>query len=114
MNKNLCQVPDCSRFGQYCRIHLTDEEKQMKTDTKEYLKVRKEFLETHKTCQVGTCKKPSKEVHHKKGRGKKYLCDPNTFLAVCSGHHKFIEEHPIWAKEQGYSLSRLSKENKTV
>jgi hypothetical protein len=109
MNKNLCQQDDCYNRGRYARIcgHLQDEEKESKENLSEYLKARKVFLLTHKTCQVGTCKKAAKEVHHKKGRSKKYLCDPKTFLAVCPGHHKFIEEHPIWAKENGYSESRL-------
>lgn len=114
MQKNICQISTCVNYQRYCRVHLVDEEKQSKTDVKSYLKVREAFLKEHKTCEVGTCGKPAKEVHHKKGRSKKFLCDPKTFMAVCSGHHKFITEHPHFAKEHGYSESRLSHENKTV
>lgn len=114
MNKNLCTVPDCRDFGKYCRQHLADEETATKASDKEYLKVRAEFLKVHKVCQFGTCTKLATEVHHKKGRGKRYKTDPKTFMAVCSGHHKFIEQHPHFAKEKGYSESRLTHENKTV
>jgi hypothetical protein len=108
MTKNLCGDISCRNYGKYCRVHMADEEKQMKVDTKEYLKVRAEFLKANPTCTFGSCKKPATEVHHKKGRGKKYLCDAKTFLAVCPGHHRFITDHPHHARENGYSLSRLS------
>lgn len=55
---------------------------------------------------------PSKraiEVHHKKGRiGSLYL-DERYWLAVSDQGHKKIELNPKWAKEKGYSLSRLAK-----
>jgi hypothetical protein len=110
MTKNLCTVDDCPNKGRYARAcgHLEDQKKESEENLSEYLKVRKAFLSTHPTCEFGTCKKEAKEVHHKCGRSKRYLCDPRTFLAVCSGHHKFIETHPHFARENGYSLSRLS------
>jgi hypothetical protein len=116
MNKNLCSNIECPNHGKYARIcgHLQDEEKELKQDTKQYLKVRADFLKAHPTCEVGTCTKKATDIHHKCGRRKKYLSNPKYFLAVCRGHHLFIESHPIWARENGYSLSRLSTENKTI
>lgn len=48
-------------------------------------------------------------VHHKKGRIGSLLTDSRYFLACCMECHEFIERNPRWAKEHGYSLSRLSK-----
>jgi hypothetical protein len=81
---------------------------------KKRTKVRADFLKAHPTCEVGTCTKKATDIHHKCGRRKKYLSNPKYFLAVCRGHHLFVESHPIWARENGYSLSRLSTENKTI
>ncbi len=49
------------------------------------------------------------EIHHKKGRIESLLLDTRYWLAVSRNGHREIEENPDWAKEQGYSLSRLSK-----
>jgi hypothetical protein len=56
------------------------------------------------------CGKPATEVHHKKGRIGKLLTDVRWWLGVTSDCHKKIELNPDWAKEKGYSLSRLSNE----
>lgn len=55
---------------------------------------------------VEGCCYTSVDVHHKRGRGK-YLLDESTWLPVCRGCHNKIETHPNWAKENGYSESRL-------
>lgn len=59
-----------------------------------------------KKCGVRGCQLPAVDPHHMKGRGK-YLLDTSTWLPVCRDHHTYIENNPDWAKEQGYSLSRL-------
>lgn len=82
-------------------------EKRQKIDIA-YSVLRKNFLKNHSVCQVKDCEHQSTDVHHKKGRGEYYL-DETTFLAVCRSHHIAIERAPVWAKEQGYSLNRLSK-----
>lgn len=51
---------------------------------------------------------PSTEIHHKKGRIGNLLTDTRYFLAVCRQCHTKIELNPEWAKENNYSLSRLS------
>jgi len=80
-----------------------------KSQNKEYTKVRKQFLIEHPRCQVRGCNKVSEEIHHRRGRTGDLLTDPKFFLAVCRDHHMEIEQDPVWAKEQGYSLSRLKK-----
>jgi hypothetical protein len=78
-------------------------------DNKEYLKVRKIFLESLIFCQVKNCKGLATEIHHKKGRIGKLLTDISYFLGVCRECHSKIELEPMWAKENGYSLNRLDK-----
>lgn len=78
-------------------------------ENREYLKVRKVFLESLIFCQVKGCKGLATEVHHKKGRIGKLLTDIRYFLGVCRECHNKIELNPTWAKENGYSLNRLDK-----
>lgn len=75
---------------------------------REYAKLRKEYLDEHVICEVKGCLQISEEIHHKKGRIGELLTDVKYFLAVCNPHHRYIESHPVEAKEHGYSLSRLS------
>ncbi len=74
---------------------------------REYAKLRKVYLFTHPTCEVGGCGCQATEIHHRKGRIGDLLTDETYFLAVCRSHHNYIELHPEEAKEKGYSLSRL-------
>lgn len=74
---------------------------------KEYLKERLKFLKANPICQV--CEKSkSTEVHHKKGRTNDMLLKTEFWLAVCSRDHIFIEMKPDWARENDYTLSRLT------
>lgn len=76
---------------------------------REYLKLRDWYLSRQPTCEVKGCNCQSTEIHHKKGRVGDLLTDIRFFLAVCWVCHVYIETQPLWAKERGYSLSRLSK-----
>lgn len=70
-----------------------------------YMLLRNLFLEEFKICQACNSSE-STEVHHKAGRDGDNLF--KDFLAVCRSCHDKIENNPIWAKEQGYSISRLN------
>lgn len=74
---------------------------------REYAKLRFAYLNIFRLCQVCGCAYSS-EVHHKKGRIGELLTDTRFFLAVCHTCHQKIELFPDWAKEKGYSLSRLT------
>ena len=78
---------------------------------REYSKLRKEWLATRSVCQakIYKCMLKSTDVHHKKGRGK-YLLDTSTWLSVCRNCHMWIEEHPQDAKDLGFSISKLKKD----
>lgn len=78
-------------------------------ENRDYLKVRKVFLQSLIFCEVKSCKGLATEVHHKKGRIGKLLTDIRYFLGVCRECHNKIELYPLWAKENGYSLNRLDK-----
>jgi len=74
---------------------------------KEYRKLRDEYMKVHETCETRDCSSPATEVHHSAGRIGDLLTDTNYFLAVCRRCHRYIEEHPQWAKDNGYSFNRL-------
>lgn len=73
-----------------------------------YLKKRIDFLNKpeNKICPVTN--QPTTEVHHKKGRIGTLLNDERYWLAVSRKGHQRIENNPIWAKKNGFSLDRLS------
>lgn len=81
-------------------------EKRKKAN-KDYKKIAKAYLIAHPKCEVRGCNKISEEIHHKRGRVGDLLLNDKFFLAVCRDCHREIEQSPTWAKEQGYSLSRL-------
>lgn len=74
---------------------------------KKYSELRFIYLKDHPLCEVEGCSHKASEIHHKGGRVGNALY--KDFLAVCQEHHRFIEENPEWAKENGYSISRLKQ-----
>lgn len=81
---------------------------------KEYKKVRADYLAKHPLCQVDGCRRFASDIHHKKGKIGELLCDASHFLAVCRTCHQRVELQPNWAKEMGYSESRLTVNDKTI
>lgn len=66
-----------------------------------YLPVKKQFLIEHPICQCCD-KKPSKDIHHTRGRVGALLTDTRYFLAACRPCHSWIGEHPAEAREKGW------------
>lgn len=94
--------------------------KKQKTALAEYFKVRADFMNGLDSiiCPVYPNKTVT-DVHHKKGKegfadewakenNIPLLIDVRYFLAVSRSGHQKIEENPIWAKEHGFSIDRLS------
>lgn len=75
---------------------------------REYKIVRTNYLLDHPICECEGCNNQATDIHHKKGRSGAMLCDVEFFLATCRGCHTKIEINPKWAKEKGYSVSRLA------
>lgn len=75
---------------------------------KEYNRLRLEFLNKNENqiCPITGGK--TTEIHHKKGRIGKLLNDTRYWIALSREGHIKVELNPKWAKEYGYSLSRLS------
>lgn len=75
-----------------------------------YSKLRKVFLnkDENKICPI--TKELATEVHHKKGRIGELLNDTKYWVALSHNGHEFVENNPIWAKENGYSLNRLDND----
>lgn len=69
-----------------------------------YYSERDNFLRGKK-CPVTN--EPATEIHHMKGRSGALLIDKRYWLAVSRKGHRFIEDNPKWAKDNGFSLSRL-------
>jgi len=82
--------------------------KKRQKQNREYLQARREYLFKFPVCEVKGCSKDATEIHHKAGRENERLIDSENFFAVCSEHHRLIELAPEWAKENGYSKSRLN------
>lgn len=80
---------------------FSDRQKQR---LKIYNKLRAEHLTLHPVCEVCNSER-STEIHHKYGRVGNNLFIG--FLSVCRSCHQQIEHNPIWAKENGYSITRL-------
>lgn len=92
--------------------------KKQTSDLNKYGKVRAEYLREHPCCEVGLpgcggCDTRMLQIHHKKGRIGDLLTNKKYFLTVCYDCHIYIEAHPALARENGWSLSRLSNEEMT-
>jgi hypothetical protein len=85
-------------------------DKQKEAD-KEYKKVRGVYLKAHPFCEakLKDCGKVSVEIHHKRGRIGEDLINPEFFLATCRNCHETIEKSPAAARQNGLSVSRLTK-----
>ena len=81
-----------------------------KIENAKYIVLRIEFLGKKENSICPVTGKKTTEIHHKKGRVGSLFLDVRYWLAVSREGHKKIEENPVWAKKEGYSLSRLSKE----
>jgi hypothetical protein len=73
---------------------------------REYLKLRKEYLELYPVCEVVECHNRSIEIHHVCGKENDKLIDTNHFLAVCRDCHTWITEDSAKAIALGYSILR--------
>lgn len=116
-----CEYPIWSRKTGKCKLHQPKipkdsnpihrfkrinkvSDKQKKRNA-EYLKVRLEYLNENKLCEV--CGKPATDVHHKQSRLGDNLTDKSKFMAVCRPCHAYIEEHREWSYEKRYLIKRL-------
>lgn len=79
-----------------------------KIENLKYSVLRTEFLGKKENQICPITKQPTTDVHHMKGRVGSLFLDTRYWIALSREGHKFVEENPEWAKENGYSLNRLS------
>ncbi len=82
---------------------------KLKKESAKYHKIRLDFLNENQECKAHLfgCSFWATDIHHMAGRTGKLLIDRTKFLPVCRACHSFIEGHPNFAKEKGFSLNRL-------
>lgn len=73
----------------------------------EYRKVRDKYLRDNPKCKC--CGGSPVELHHGAGRQGNLLTDVRYFVALCRSCHLIAEGSPEWAKESGFSFTRLDK-----
>ena len=79
--------------------------KRLEAKTRLYNRLRIEFLKVNPWCAVYP-EKMATQIHHSRGRGI-YLNDLSTWVAVSMEAHQRIELNPNWARENGFTKSRL-------
>jgi hypothetical protein len=105
MNKN--KKPDLKLKSLY---KIPKVSQKRKIENLKYSVLRVEFLGKKENQICPITKKPTTDIHHKKGRVGNLFLDTKYWIALSREGHKFVEENPKWAKENGYSLNRLSDE----
>ena len=83
---------------------------KLSKELKIYTLKRRIYLMENPNClaKIEGCTGAATTIHHRKGRGK-YLNDTSTWLGACMSCHHHIENFPAFAKENGFSVSRLAK-----
>lgn len=121
--KSKCRSNQCLRVGEFengicpkCqklmkqgfkkRKPIKKMSKKRSIENKEYLKIREQFLKDNPICAVTG--NQATEIHHMKGRIGSLLTDVRYFLPVSRIAHQKIEDNPVWALFQGYSLIRTN------
>ena len=91
-------------------VKIPQVSKKRQVQQLKYSVLRIEFLGKieNKACPITGLE--TTDIHHKKGRVGSLYLDTKFWVALSREGHKFVEENPIWAKENGYSLNRLSND----
>lgn len=108
---DFCKV--CSTYLREPKARTKAIKKRSEKGEKEdivYRALRLKFLRENPYCKLYPDKKAT-TVHHSRGRGKYYL-DVKTWIPLSFEAHVYIETHPEFAYENGFSLSRLAKEER--
>ena len=79
-----------------------------KEENKIYSKLRIDFLSQPQNKKCPITGKPTTDIHHMKGRIGKLLNDTTYWIALSREGHRYVEDNPKWAKENGYTLHRLT------
>lgn len=67
---------------------------------REYSKERAIFLDSCVCAKCATL--PASDVHHKRGRIGRLLCDKRFWIGLCAACHDWIHRHPSKARADGF------------
>ncbi len=67
---------------------------------RQYIKSKRRFLKENPVCQCCFDAKSS-ELHHRNGRLAALLTLEKFWIALCSTCHRFVHDHPSWARARG-------------
>lgn len=86
--------------------------RSMKRKTQElvYKELRRVFLSKKENQVCPITNEKATTIHHKKGRIGDLLNDTRYWIALSMKGHEYVENNPEWAKQNGYSLNRLSND----
>lgn len=92
---------------------MRNRSKRRAKQERQYNKRVKVWKEENPFCQVGglDCTELTDDCHHMKGKIELLLLDERYWLPVCRNCHTYLERNPTWAKDNNFSLSRLSVKN---
>lgn len=73
-------------------------------ELKVYSELRKLFLPVRQYCEifVDGCTRKATDIHHINGRNGKRLNDTSWWLPSCRNCHRFLHDHPKYARENGF------------
>jgi hypothetical protein len=94
-----------------------ESQKRAKINREEYAPKAAEFVKKHPDCQIKgpECTGASQCVHHKKGKNStEDLLDEKFWMSVCFRCNLTVEQNDLWARQNGFKLSRLSPKKKTA
>lgn len=108
--------PACTNKNRKANLKLTPiykispVSKKRKIENAQYSVLRIQFLSKPENQKCPITGWPTTDIHHKKGRVGSLFLDTRYWIALSREGHSYVEENPEWAKENGYSLGRLSKD----
>lgn len=119
-----CKVPGCGKRTEgttgLCGSHnkalrkiITTPIKKvgdkLKKDLDAYTEAKRVYLQKNPRCAVYPSQRAT-DVHHMAGRTGKMLMEQKYWLPVCRTAHVKITNDSKWARDNGYTLTRTTKE----
>lgn len=119
-----CKVPGCGKRTEgttgLCASHNRSIRKiittpikkvgdKLKKDLDAYAEAKRVYLQKNPRCAVYPSQRAT-EVHHMAGRTGKMLMNQKYWMPVCRTAHVKITNDSKWARDNGYTLTRTTKE----
>lgn len=107
-----CNCEECQKIPKKVAVKkaytIPQVSDKRKIENAKYTVLRIEFLgkKENQICPITGW--PTTDIHHKKGRVGDLFLDTKYWIALSREGHQFVEDNPEWAKENGFSLDRLS------